>query len=65
MDLRATQYLPEVIHLQRCLYDKFNRQIDRKDSKKQTIAVFVQSLPNGTVIIAKIKHAFAQLVMCS
>ncbi len=46
-ELRATQYLPDIARLQQCLYDKFNRQIDRKDVKKQTIQAFVKELPNG------------------
>ena len=45
--MRATQYLPDISRLQRCLYDRFNHQVDRKDVKNQTIAVFIKQLPNG------------------
>ena len=47
VDLRATQYLPYLARLQQCLYDKFNRQLDKKDSKQQTIGLFIKQLPNG------------------
>ena len=47
MDLRATQYLPDIARLQQCLYDKFNRQVDKKDSKQQTVGLFIEELPNG------------------
>ena len=46
-ELRATQYLPDIAKLQQCLFDKFNRQIDKKDSKKQTVGMFIRELPNG------------------
>ena len=46
-DLRATQYLPDIARLQQCLYDKFNRQLDKKDSKQQTVGLFIEELPSG------------------
>ena len=47
MDLRATQYLPDIAHLQQCLYDKFNHQVDKKDSKQLTVGLFIEELPSG------------------
>jgi hypothetical protein len=49
MDLRATQYLPDIVKLQKCLYSTFNRLKDKKDAKSQTIGEFIQELPNGIV----------------
>lgn len=43
----ATQYLSDIAFLQRCLFDRFNRQVDKKDSKHLTVGHFIQSLPNG------------------
>lgn len=48
MDLRATQYLPDIIKLQQCLYSTFNHQKDKIDAINQTIGEFIQELPNGT-----------------
>ena len=47
MDLRATRYLPDIARLQQCLYDKFNRQVDKKDSRKLTVGLFIEELPSG------------------
>ena len=49
MDLRATQYLPDIVKLQQCLYSTFNRLKDKMDAKNQTIGEFIQELPNGIV----------------
>ena len=48
-DLRATQYLPDIARIQRCLYDRFNRQVDREVVNRQTIKSFVMELPNGSL----------------
>ena len=50
--MRATQYLPDISRLQRCLHDNFKNQID---ANKQTIGGFLKELPDG-------KHNTMQVV---
>ena len=50
MDLRATQYLPDIVKLQQYLYSTFNRLKDKMDAKNQTIGEFIQELPNGIIV---------------
>ena len=45
--MRATQYLPDVVKLQRSLYDAFHHRLDRKDAKTMTIDQFLQGLMSG------------------
>lgn len=45
--LRATQYLPDIVKLQRSLYDTFHHRLDRRDAKTMTIESFLKSLRNG------------------
>ena len=37
MKLRATQYLPDIIQLQKILYDKYNYNFDEEEVSKQTV----------------------------
>ena len=64
MDLRATQYLPDIVKLQQCLYSTFNRLKDKMDAKNQTIGEFIQELPDGIVTVASLKalhyHCFTK-----
>ena len=45
--LRATQYLPDIAKLQRCLYDTFHHRLDQATAKTQTIGQFLGKLKNG------------------
>ena len=45
--LRATQYLPDIVKLQRSLYDAFHHRLDRKEAKTITIGQYLKSLKNG------------------
>ena len=64
-DLCATQYLPDIARLQQCLYDKFNRQLDKKDSKQQTVGLFIEELPSGEYPIhMKFPSGEIQYYMC-
>ena len=59
-EVRATQYLPNIARLQQCFYDKFNRQVDRKELNEQTIGDFVKNLPNGmrpVITFSPLTHA--------
>ena len=46
-NLRATQYLPDVVYLQQCLYDIFNLCVDRNTATNTTIREFISTLTNG------------------
>ena len=46
-NLRATQYLPDIVRLQQCLYDSFHHRLDRKEARRMTIEKFLQSLKRG------------------
>ena len=45
--LRATQYLPDIVHLQHCLYDAFHHRKDRTEAVKRTFGEFVEDLHSG------------------
>ena len=45
--LRATQYLPDIVKLQRSLYDAFNHRLDRNIAKTHTIDKFLRGLRSG------------------
>ena len=45
--LRATQYLPDILRLQQCLYDSFHHRLDRREAKKMTIGEFLQTRQHG------------------
>lgn len=45
--LRATQYLPDIVCLQRRMFDKFHHRIDNRVARKKTMQQFIQKLPNG------------------
>lgn len=45
--LRATQYLPDIVWLQQCLYDAFHHRLDKKDAMTQTIGEFLEKLASG------------------
>ena len=46
-NLRATQYLPDIVRLQQCLYDSFHHRLDRKEARRMTIGEFLQSRKHG------------------
>ena len=48
--LRATQYLPDIVKLQRSLYDAFHHRLDRKVAKTITIGQYIKSLKNGKTL---------------
>ena len=48
--LRATQYLPDIVKLQQCLYDSFHHRLDRTDANRLTIGEFLEKLPSGMVL---------------
>ena len=50
-NLRATQYLPDVVHLQQYLFDTFNFAVDRNQAKTTTIGQFISTIPNGNLMI--------------
>ena len=45
--VRATQYLPDIVRLQRSLHDAFHHRLHRRDAMKLTIGDFISSLKNG------------------
>ena len=48
MDLRATQYIPDIAKLQYLLYDKYNHLVYETDAKKQTIHEFLDQTMDGS-----------------
>ena len=46
-NLRATQYLPDIVRLQQCLYDSFHHRLDQKEARRMTIGDFLQSRKHG------------------
>ena len=48
--LRATQYLPDIVKLQQCLYDSFHHRLDRTDAKTLTIGDFLEKLSSGMIL---------------
>ena len=45
--LRATQYLPSLVQLQKQMYDFCHRRLDRKDVAKLSFRKFISSLKSG------------------
>ena len=45
--LRATQYLPDIVRLQQCLYDAFHHRLDKKEAVTQTVREFLENLISG------------------
>ena len=45
--MRATQYLPDIVKLQQCLYDSFHHRLDRREAKHITIREFLQGRKSG------------------
>ena len=45
--LRATQYLPDIVKLQRSLYDAFHHRMDRKEAKMTTFGEYLKNVKNG------------------
>ena len=48
-NLRATQYLPDIVRLQQCLYDSFHHRLDQKEARRMTIGDFLQSRKHGEI----------------
>ena len=40
-NLRATQYLPDIVRLQQCLYDLFHHRLDHREAKTVSIRRFL------------------------
>ena len=49
-NLRATQYLTDIVQLQQCLFDSFNHLLDRKEARRITIGEFLQSHKDGEIL---------------
>ena len=49
LSLRATQYLPDIVKLQQCLYDSFHHRMDRTEAKRLTIGEFLEKLQSGMI----------------
>ena len=46
-NLRATQYLPDIVKLQQFLFETFNRRLEKSKARTQTIREFLRELKNG------------------
>ena len=47
LNLRATQYLPDIVKLQHDLFNKFHRRLEKSKAKTQTIRKFLTEIENG------------------
>ena len=45
--LRITQYLPDILHLQKILFDQFHQSLDQGNVLNMTIDDYIESLNNG------------------
>ena len=45
--LRATHYLPELVQLQKQMFDFSHRRLDRKEAAKLPVREYINSLKNG------------------
>ncbi len=57
--MQHVRHLPDIIHLQQMLIDRFNRRVDVNEAKKTTIEEFLnelQSAPegNGAFLVYKL-----------
>ena len=56
--LRAVQYLPEIVQLQRRLVDRYSRRIDRNKARNMTVKDFMAEQPDAESMIAAYRHAW-------
>ena len=50
--LRATQYLPDIVRLQRRMFDMFNHRIDHRVAREKTMKQFIDdSWPSGEGVL--------------
>ena len=45
--LRITQYLPDILYLQKILFDQFHQRLDQGNVLNMTIDDYLESLNNG------------------
>ena len=45
--LRVTQYLPDILHLQKLLFDQFHQRLDQGNALNMTIMHYLESLNNS------------------
>ena len=47
--LRITQYLPDILHVQKVLFDQFHQRLDQGSALNMSIKCYLNSLNNGKV----------------
>ena len=47
--LRITQYLPDILYLQKLLFDQFHQRLDQGNVINMTIRDYLESLNNGII----------------
>ncbi len=57
--MRATQYLPDIVKLQRSLYDTFHHRLDQATAKTRTIKQFLARLNGAAFIISWIDFSYS------
>ena len=45
--LRVTQYLPDILYLQKLLFDQFHQRLDQGNALNMTIRDYLESLNNS------------------
>jgi len=60
-NLRATQYLPDIVRLQQYLYDSFHHRLDRREARTMTIGEFLQSRQHGELSTDHVLNAYYSL----
>ena len=57
--LRITQYLPDILYLQKVMFDHFHQRLDQGNALNMTIRDYLESLNNGMICI------YCSIVYCS
>ena len=49
--LRVTQYLPDILYLQKLLFDQFHQRLDQGNALNMTIRDYLESLNNSMICV--------------
>ena len=49
--LRVTQYLPDILYLQKLMFDQFHQRLDQRNALNMTIRDYLESLNNSMICV--------------
>ena len=55
--LRVTQYVPDILYLQKLLFDQFHQRLDQGKALNMTIRDYMESLNNSMICVYSISIA--------